>query len=332
VNGTRVMMLTLALLAASLLAGHAGAQSAAASPPAPATPATPATPAAPAVPADLEAQLDVARKRLEEAANEVAQLSTRMSGSYIQGLAPYVGTSRAIIGVQLDANAGSAGARVSAVSPGGPAAAAGIRVGDVIVAVNGHSVSGEESVREVLGFMREVKPESRVNLKVLREGQTREVTVTTRAEPGLFITAHDMPSIELPPLPELRGAFMFRRPLMDMELATLTPRLGSYFGSDHGVLVVRAPADGVLQLQDGDVILAIDGREPTSGSHATRILSSYQPGEKIRLRLLRQHKSLDVDTTLPQEPEHGHRELMHERRSAPHSAPQRPVIYGSDAA
>ena len=32
-----------------------------------------------------------------------------------------------------------------------------------------------------------------------------------------------------------------------------------------------------------EVILAIDGREPTSGSHATRILSSYQPGEKISL-------------------------------------------------
>jgi len=92
---------------------------------------------------------------------------------------------------------------------------------------------------------------------------------------------------------------MFHRPLMDMELATLTPRLGSYFGSDKGVLVVRAPADGALKLEDGDVILAIDGREPVSGSHATRILGSYQPGEKIVLRVLRQHKTLQLDAMLP---------------------------------
>ena len=46
---------------------------------------------------------------------------------------------------------------------------------------------------------------------------------------------------------------------MDMELATISPQLGSYFGTDKGVLVVRAPTDGALKLEDGDVILAIDG-------------------------------------------------------------------------
>ena len=55
---------------------------------------------------------------------------------------------------------------------------------------------------------------------------------------------------------------------MDMELATLTPHLGSYFGSDKGVLVVRAPANGALQLEDGDVILAIDGADQRLARHA----------------------------------------------------------------
>jgi len=35
-------------------------------------------------------------------------------------------------------------------------------------------------------------------------------------------------------------------------------------------------------------------------SHATRILSSYQPGEKFTLRIIRQHKTLEVDATLPE--------------------------------
>jgi S1-C subfamily serine protease len=53
-------------------------------------------------------------------------------------------------------------------------------------------------------------------------------------------------------------------------------------------------------LQDGDVILSIDGREPTSGSHATRILGSYQPGEKVTLQLMRQHKKMNVEAKVPE--------------------------------
>ena len=56
----------------------------------------------------------------------------------------------------------------------------------------------------------------------------------------------------------------------------------------------------VVKLEDGDVILAIDGREPSSGSHATRILSSYQSGEKITIKLMRQQKTVNVETTLPE--------------------------------
>ena len=127
---------------------------------------------------------------------------------------------------------------------------------------------------------------------------------------------------------------MFYRPLMDMELATLTPRLGRYFGSDHGVLVVRAPADGGLKLEDGDVILAIDGRQPSSGSHATRILGSYQPGEKVTLRIVREHKTLEIEATLPASPQPLQRNLL--RHATPEEEPgfhdRKVVIFGDDAA
>lgn len=56
-----------------------------------------------------------------------------------------------------------------------------------------------------------------------------------------------------------------------MELATLTPKLGTYFGTEKGVLVVRSPPDGALKLEEGDVILAIDCRQRTSGSHVTPV-------------------------------------------------------------
>lgn len=87
-----------------------------------------------------------------------------------------------------------------------------------------------------------------------------------------------------------------------MELVALTPRLGRYFGADHGVLVVRAPAHGVLRLEDGDVILSIGGRVPASSSQAIRILTSYDPGDRIRLVILREHHRIDIAATLPASP------------------------------
>jgi S1-C subfamily serine protease len=282
---------------------------------------------------DMEARLEAARRQLDQAVREVARLSTQLSGAVVEQVSPYLETNRAIIGVQVEPASGAAGARVSEVSPGGPAAEAGIRSGDVIVALNGTAVTGEDPVHRVVGILRAVKPESRVSVRVLRDGKPQEFVLTARRGPALFVTAHGIPDVALPDLPELRGGFMFQRPLMDMELATLTPGLGRYFGSDKGVLVVRAPADGALKLEDGDVILAIDGREPTSGSHATRILASYQPGDKVTLRVLRQHKPLQFQVTLPDASAPGRRQIM---RAAPPPPPVPPhpreVVYGSGVA
>ena len=57
----------------------------------------------------------------------------------------------------------------------------------------------------------------------------------------------------------------------DMELVTLTPKLGRYFGTDKGVLVVRAPSSAEFKLEEGDVIVDIDGRAPQNGAHAMRL-------------------------------------------------------------
>jgi C-terminal processing protease CtpA/Prc len=251
----------------------------------------------------LEEQLEAARKQLDEAAHRVAELSAQLSRPVIESFVDMGldGHGRAIIGVQLEATPGH-GARVREVSPGGPAADAGMHAGDVIVAVNGTEVKGENPAREVMKLLHPVKPDSKVNVRVQRDGSTRDFTVVARAAPGFFA---QFPDFGPEPMPRPRP-LMLHGSVTDMELATLTPQLGRYFGSDKGVLVVRAPADGALKLEDGDVILAIDGREPSSGSHATRILASYQPGEKITLRIVRMRKKLDFDTVLPARAEHRH--------------------------
>jgi serine protease Do len=246
----------------------------------------------------------------------------------MQEFMPMLEEGRSILGLQVERPPDGPGARVREVSPGGPAAEAGIRPGDVIVALNGTTLTRSEPWRQVHDIMRDVKPDSRVSVRVMRNGKAQDLTVTARANPSMFAGAH---GFDMSRFPELQGAFMFHRPLMDLELVTLTPGLGSYFGTDKGVLVARAPADGSLKLQDGDVILSIDGRQPTSGSHATRILGSYQPGEKITLRVLRQHKTLELEATLPERPMH--RDHMREETSeVPAIQPRRMVIFGSNSA
>ena len=255
--------------------------------------------------ASLEAQLDAARHRLEEAARQVAELSSQLGGPFFERFStfdtPY---GRAIIGVQLDPSSGKDGARVVSVSPGGPAAEAGIRAGDVIVAVNGTTVTGEDATRRVVRVIHDAKPDSKINVSVKRDGKTLSVLVVARPGPGIMAFGGDGLPPQMPQMPSValaRPFYMIQGPLSNMELVTLTPQLGNYFGTDKGVLVVRAPPDGALKLEDGDVILAIDGREPTSGSHATRILGSYQPGEKVSLKIVRQRKTMDVETTVPAE-------------------------------
>ena len=85
----------------------------------------------------------------------------------------------------------------------------------------------------------------------------------------------------------------------NMEMVKLTERLGRYFGTDSGLLVVRAPSNEALQLEDGDVILGIDGRTPNSVSHAMRILGSYQAGETLKVEIMRDQQKRTIEIDMP---------------------------------
>ena len=85
----------------------------------------------------------------------------------------------------------------------------------------------------------------------------------------------------------------------DMELVELSERLGRYFGTDKGLLVVKAPDNEAFKLQDGDVIRGIDGREPTSVRHAMRILGSYQAGESLRIEIMRDKRQHTLAIDMP---------------------------------
>ena len=79
-----------------------------------------------------------------------------------------------------------------------------------------------------------------------------------------------------------------------VEFMELNADLGEYFGTEEGILVTRVAESSTLGLRAGDVLMAIDGREVRSASHARRILGSYESEEEIRLRIMRQGAETEV--------------------------------------
>lgn len=77
--------------------------------------------------------------------------------------------------------AAESGALVTAVVPGGPAAAAGVRRGDVVVALGNRPVA---SVEDLIGALRETEPKQATSIGVQRAGQRVDLRITIGAEPG----------------------------------------------------------------------------------------------------------------------------------------------------
>ena len=259
--------------------------------------------------AALEKQLQAAREQLDRSAREVAELSRQLYGGsegdvmrFVQGRPP---------GSMLGVNVGGGrsrdeGVEVVGVSPGGPAEQAGLEAGDVLVAVDGQALkrSGDRGPNaQLVDFMRGVEPGRSVKVDYLRDGQRRSASVTAApAEPPMMRVLRERlagPLAEGLAMPGLEGLLGHERGFRALELVPLTPKLGQYFGTDSGLLVVRAANAPGLPLEEGDVLQTIDGRTPDNPGHAFRILRSYQPGEKVKLGVLRQRKPLTLEATAP---------------------------------
>lgn len=262
--------------------------------------------------AKTRAKLDEARARLDKAAKEVAELSMQL-GDQTRREVFFVSTDhppRGKLGMQIDSV--KEGARVLRLSPGGPAEEAGLRVSDVITSIDGKSVvSTQNPGLAVNEQMRTVKPEQKVKVRVIRAGKNQDFIVIAR--PNLFPDAPELafatPDMAngmgggMPgPLPTIQTFRFFSGGVGGMELAKLSPKLGAYFGTTDGVLVVQAPDNAAFKLEDGDVIQSIDGRKPDDGTHALRILRSYSAGEKLNITVLRQRKPTMLAVTMPEQP------------------------------
>ncbi len=101
------------------------------------------------------------------------------------------------------------------------------------------------------------------------------------------------------PTGNLHYAFGVSGPLSNLELVSLNEKLGSYFGTSEGVLVVNVGTKDAFGLTPGDVIVSVDGRKVTGSSQLMRILRTYEQGEEFKLQIMRQKKTETLTGKLP---------------------------------
>jgi putative serine protease PepD len=80
-----------------------------------------------------------------------------------------------------DPTSGRGGAVIQDVTPGTPAADAGLQVGDLVVELDGQAVTGTD---DLVGRIRDHQPGDKVTLKVVRNGKEQTVTATLADRPA----------------------------------------------------------------------------------------------------------------------------------------------------
>jgi serine protease Do len=176
----------------------------------------------------------------------------------------------------------TSGALVQDVSPGGPAAKAGLKPGDIIRKFNGQSVSDSA---ELLAMVASTNPGTPVTLEILRNGQQQTVNVTLEQRPSNLAYAGG-PS-RSPNQGALRG----------VTVQNLTSDLRKQLGvpsETHGVVVTEVdPGSPAAQyLTQGDIVMSINRHDINSVAEFNKLAADAKG--QVLLRIMRQGQAAFV--------------------------------------
>jgi serine protease Do len=160
------------------------------------------------------------------------------------------------------------GVVLASVAPGGPAARAGLRAGDVLVEANGRRL------RNYLDW-EAVKLDLHVGDAVDLQSRTGSTTARRRVITG------DLPTVTAEKITVLQ----------DLQLINVTPAIQAERGirSERGALIFRISpqVSRATGLQSGDVILAVN-RSPVRNASQVADLLNVRPGQVIRIYVERE--------------------------------------------
>jgi len=280
-------------------------------------------------------EVEKARAELQKATRELARSMAKVErdNPKVQYFEYMTDPKRAVLGVLIPddvENGENRGVRLLAVTPGSGAEKGGLKAGDLVTALNGDSLKGDDKrspqkrMREVL---RTLKAGDEVKVEYERDGRGRSTTVVTQApEPEMAMAPlpmlqewlHDE-DFEKGPMAQMPW-FQFRGPaIRGLELAKLDEDLGSYFKTKDGVLVVKAPRSGALELKSGDVILKIDGDSVSEPITVLDKLRSRGEEQTVKIAILRQGRKMELEGKIPVADARG------QRRPVPPTPPVPPV-------
>jgi len=275
---------------------------------------------------DLQRKMETLQQQMRDLQREMNRIEPATPRAAVRAYTPgpmvqMFGGGRAQLGVTVNTAKNpatdSVGAVISVVSPGGPAERAGLQGGDIITGFNGEKLAGRypaagdyesEAGRKLIDFARELDDGDSVRVDYRRGKETHRATIVAKRlgseaysfSVAPFADVHVETAPMVAAMEGLRGAFAWSTGWLDLELVKLNPELGDYFGTTEGLLVIRAPEDSTLPLKGGDVILSVDGRPATSSTQLMRILRSYDPGEDVKVDIMRQKRRTTLSVKIPE--------------------------------
>jgi len=197
-----------------------------------------------------------------------------------------------------------AGVEITQLDPTGPAAGAGLKIGDVVMQYNGQRVEGNEQFSRLV---RETPPGREVKLQVYRNGSPQIITAKLGTHPdgitlhgqlipgGPFVGSISRTMTDVP-----LSRMSWRIDSLGAEVETLQGQLAEAFGVREGVLVravTKGSAADRAGLKAGDVIIRVgDARVATPADLSTHIQAAR--GQSATLAVTREHKDISVMVTL----------------------------------
>jgi len=149
------------------------------------------------------------------------------------------------------------GALVSAVEPKSPADKAGIKTGDIILAVDGRDIENSIDLPRVIG---ETRPGTAVTLKIWRQGETKELRASLGEAPAEKVARADSESKAKPSK-------------LGLAVRPLTEEERKQIEAEGGLLVEQSEGPAARAgVQAGDVILAFNNQPVKSVDQLRRLV------------------------------------------------------------
>ena len=186
------------------------------------------------------------------------------------------------------------GVEVRTVTPEAPAAKVGIRLGDIILEVNGQKVEGTDQFAASIGSK---PPGTKIALTIWRDGVKHNIAT--------MLGHHIMPQLPfasiVPMSPEdLQALFAGDAWKAGFEGEPLTPQLAMFFGAapGEGVLVrtvlEKSPADKA-GLKAGDVVIKVNG---IPVSRPGEIAGIVRQAKKATFTVIRDKKEITLNVEI----------------------------------